>query len=549
VNKKIICIVIIGLFLFSNFIIISVPAVKKSNNLIDNISQANKKINNDKTTQFWAILVAPPGLLNTEFADVMISVKNNLLNSGFDENNIKCLLMEEATLGNFKNAIEFIAANDKASDTILIYLYDHGNSGGVSLHQSSLSYIELDRELDKLDSNSIAIVIEACYAGYAIAPLRQDGRVIITPCLFTKTGGFYGDFATALSEFADYKTGISDFNGVVSIEEVFNFLIEEKPSSNSYCPQMDDNYPIIGKNDGQLHLLFQDWSTGKLDQRTTPTIETSPIILINQTNFAAQSFIPTVDILTKIRLKMYGGRSSGISCKVSIRKTLKGKDLTMISYQGPRFPFCSGQLIIFDFPDIDVVPGETYYIVCSCEEESPDIWSAWQKTNADGYSKGNHFYSEDRGNTWKPGQSMIDLHFATYGKNRGENFPPIVPRRPAGSVECKKDTKYSYYVKTKDANKDKIYYKMNYGDGTESEWIGPVDSGDIVEFKNSWDIGNYSLKVKAKDSKGAESDWSDILQISVSTKKTKQVISDPIFYRLQNTFPQLLQILQRLIKL
>jgi hypothetical protein len=58
---------------------------------------------------------------------------------------------------------------------------------------------------------------------------------------------------------------------------------------------------------------------------------------------------------------------------------------------------------------------------------------------------------------------------------------------------------------------------VDYGNGTESDWIGPVNSGDVVGFNCSWESGIYKIRVKAKDINGNEGAWSDTLKITVKS--------------------------------
>lgn len=59
-------------------------------------------------------------------------------------------------------------------------------------------------------------------------------------------------------------------------------------------------------------------------------------------------------------------------------------------------------------------------------------------------------------------------------------------------------------------------YKWDWGDGNQSDWLGPFDSGAQATAEKSWSVkGQYNIKVKAKDTKGAESTWSDSLPITM----------------------------------
>lgn len=54
-----------------------------------------------------------------------------------------------------------------------------------------------------------------------------------------------------------------------------------------------------------------------------------------------------------------------------------------------------------------------------------------------------------------------------------------------------------------------MYYRWNWGDGRDlSEWMGPYSSGDICTTSHSWPEGDFDIKVRAKDSWDAETEWS-----------------------------------------
>ncbi|MCK4416419.1 MAG: PKD domain-containing protein, partial [Thermoplasmatales archaeon] len=63
---------------------------------------------------------------------------------------------------------------------------------------------------------------------------------------------------------------------------------------------------------------------------------------------------------------------------------------------------------------------------------------------------------------------------------------------------------------------DQILYLFDWGDNTTSEWLGPYDSGATVNAVHAWnDVGDYEIKVKAKDINGSASGWSDPLSITI----------------------------------
>jgi len=124
-----------------------------------------------------------------------------------------------------------------------------------------------------------------------------------------------------------------------------------------------------------------------------------------------------------------------------------------------------------------------------------------------------------------------------------DNSPPNKPGIPTGTGLGKPGISYSYYAYTTDPDGDKIYYMFDWGDGTNSNWIGKYDSGQTVIASHVWSIqGTFSVKVKAKDIHEVESVWSDPLAVSMPRSKT---INHPLLNMLFEKFP----LFQRLLKL
>lgn len=99
------------------------------------------------------------------------------------------------------------------------------------------------------------------------------------------------------------------------------------------------------------------------------------------------------------------------------------------------------------------------------------------------------------------------LHTTTGGMS---NLPPDTPGVPDGPDEGVTGVEYTFTASTTDPDKDQIYYMFDWGDGTFSDWLGPEDSGIPVEGSHAWDeVGDYDVRVKAKDVNDSESDWSD----------------------------------------
>jgi outer membrane protein assembly factor BamB len=134
----------------------------------------------------------------------------------------------------------------------------------------------------------------------------------------------------------------------------------------------------------------------------------------------------------------------------------------------------------------------------------------------------------------------------------GENQPPDKPDKPSGPLKGKINIEYNYTTNTTDLDDEKISYFFDWGDGTYSGWLGPYESGQIIGASHAWvEKGNYQIKVKARDIHDAQSDWSDILTITITKSKNK-VINIPSLSFLQNfiqSHPNLFPILRLILRL
>jgi len=120
------------------------------------------------------------------------------------------------------------------------------------------------------------------------------------------------------------------------------------------------------------------------------------------------------------------------------------------------------------------------------------------------------------------------------------NTKPNKPEKPTGKLQGKKGIEYTYSTRTVDPEGDQVRYEWDWGDGTTSGWVGPYDSDVTVEAKNTWgEEGAYEIKVRAKDTSGLISDWSDPLPISMPYNKRSISLFAQILERLMERFPLL----------
>ncbi|MBS3772709.1 MAG: PKD domain-containing protein [Candidatus Thermoplasmatota archaeon] len=101
-------------------------------------------------------------------------------------------------------------------------------------------------------------------------------------------------------------------------------------------------------------------------------------------------------------------------------------------------------------------------------------------------------------------------------------YAPVTPSQPDGPARGRTGTAYTYTTSTADLDGDDIQYGWDWdGDRTVDEWTSFTASGDEMDAAHTWDSdGTYVVRVKARDSTGLESDWSEPLQISMPRART-----------------------------
>ncbi len=96
------------------------------------------------------------------------------------------------------------------------------------------------------------------------------------------------------------------------------------------------------------------------------------------------------------------------------------------------------------------------------------------------------------------------------------NYPPETPVQPSGIVQGLPDVQYEFSGSTTDPDGDNLLYMFDWGDETNSGWLGPYASGETCMDSHIWSSsGGYDVKVKAKDTNDAESDWSGSLYVAI----------------------------------
>ena len=126
-----------------------------------------------------------------------------------------------------------------------------------------------------------------------------------------------------------------------------------------------------------------------------------------------------------------------------------------------------------------------------------------------------------------------------------EDEPPHKPTI-TGPSQGNYGESHDYSFMSNDPENHDVFYYIDWGDNTNTGWIGPYDSGEEVVKSHTWnEQGDYTISAKAKDEFGAESEWS-YLEV---TMPVNQQSTHPMFYWFFERFPNAFPILRQLLEL
>ena len=91
-----------------------------------------------------------------------------------------------------------------------------------------------------------------------------------------------------------------------------------------------------------------------------------------------------------------------------------------------------------------------------------------------------------------------------------ENNPPCTPSRPDGPLFGRVDMEYVFSTSGVDPDGDDLFYMFDWGDCTNSGWLGPFESGETCSVSHVWcRPGVFDVRVVARDLHGCWSYWSN----------------------------------------
>jgi hypothetical protein len=124
-------------------------------------------------------------------------------------------------------------------------------------------------------------------------------------------------------------------------------------------------------------------------------------------------------------------------------------------------------------------------------------------------------------------------------------FGPLDPNAPSapnidGPTSGKVETSYEYKFKSASPVGRDVFYYVEWGDGTITDWFGPNISGDEVILSHTWSQkGTYTIKARCKDTDNLWGPWGE-LQV---TMPKSRFVTNTLFLQFLERFPLLERLL------
>ena len=262
---------------------------------------------------------------------------------------------------------------------------------------------------------------------------------------------------------------------------------------------------------------------------------------VNNEYRLAQSFIPDYPYITRVIIKVFKDINSDKGITLSIRNTLDGADLVTLHKSEDEVPSTGvGTWIEFNIADLEVTPGETYYIIWAQTGGNATDKLFWPYGGYNPYTKGEAWHKAPNWQilTSSTCVNPIDFCFVTYGITND----PVAeftynPQNPKNGEEITFDASSSYdpyppggYITSYDWDLDN---DGQYDDG----------SGEIVTY-NWYLSGDYKVGLQVTDNQGYSSTITQTINVGwhpfadFSWNPQTCFVSEMIFFNASDSYDE-----------
>lgn len=207
-----------------------------------------------------------------------------------------------------------------------------------------------------------------------------------------------------------------DWDGDYIVDEWTDFIASNITINISHSWTVEGTYNIRVRAKDE-HNLLSDWSDHIVVMMCSDNIPDQQQTIIDKGEmfmdyWLAQSFIPSLNTLSKVELAYSSyGLGDPKPLQIYIRDNLSGDNLAECSRVIPSTEDETKYAwFTFDFDDLNVIPGSTYYIVCKGASNWVFIWKG---KDGNPYPLGKAYHSAD-GDEWHSLDNAFDFCFVTW---------------------------------------------------------------------------------------------------------------------------------------
>ena len=226
-----------------------------------------------------------------------------------------------------------------------------------------------------------------------------------------------------------------------------------------------------------------------------------------------QSFKPSLNTLTKVSFFGWKNETPPNNVSISIRDSLDGEDLTSVVVLSNQIKTLLPDWFTADFPDINVTPETTYYIIwepTEGDENEPYFWWGYSKANPgdDPYDRGAQILNGEE-------VERADFCFRTYGYS----IPTISIISPENGDEIGGIISITGAAEDIDGAIQQIEIKID-----DQQWM---TADGLENWNYEWDSRNsdnglHTISARSYDGES----YSEISTITVFTKNSELIIKD-----------------------
>jgi len=297
---------------------------------------------------------------------------------------------------------------------------------------------------------------------------------------------------------------------------------------------------------------YNDWNPGDLNE----TISNNPVHLINHDGHGNH------DQILKMMSNSVREFKNEKHFFIYSHSCLTGSFDNYNCWSGYQEDDCIAEILTVEIPNgaFACILNARYGLGSENTIESPSgayddsFYKALFTENIKELGKANHYSKQD--NIWRINENGMrwcyyqtnlfgDPELRIKDPNDGA---PNKPSRPTGEINGIKGEEYTYTTVGIDPSGTSLYYWFDWGDNTNSGWIGPHPSGEETSAKHTWnEKGNFDIRVKTKNLRETQSEWSEPLTITMPKNKSFDI--NTFLQKIYENHPNIFPLLQIILKI